>query len=120
MKKNIELLAPAGSLEKLKIAILYGANAVYIGGKKFSLRARANNFTLDNIKEACEFAHSLGKKVYLQDFCQFQEVDLFHSGSRQSIDQLNIPRDGEAVEVLGTFFCDDFLIFIQLCSNCLL
>ena len=65
MKKNIELLAPAGSLEKLKIAILYGANAVYIGGKKFSLRARANNFTLENIKEACEFARDHNAKIYV-------------------------------------------------------
>ena len=65
MKKNIELLAPAGSLEKLKIAILYGANAVYIGGKKFSLRARANNFTLENIKEACEFAKEHNAKIYV-------------------------------------------------------
>ncbi len=65
MKKTIELLAPAGSLEKLKIAILYGANAVYIGGKKFSLRARANNFTLENIKEACEFAKEHNAKIYV-------------------------------------------------------
>lgn len=65
MKKTIELLAPAGSLEKLKIAILYGANAVYIGGKKFSLRARANNFTLENIKEACEFAREHNAKIYV-------------------------------------------------------
>ena len=65
MHKNIELLAPAGSLEKLKIAILYGANAVYIGGKKFSLRARANNFTLENIKEACEFAKIYNAKIYV-------------------------------------------------------
>ena len=65
MNKNIELLAPAGSLEKLKIAILYGANAVYIGGKKFSLRARANNFTLENIKEACEFAKEHNAKIYV-------------------------------------------------------
>ena len=65
MNKNIELLAPAGSLEKLKIAILYGANAVYIGGKKFSLRARANNFTLENIKEACEFANEHNAKIYV-------------------------------------------------------
>ena len=64
-KKTIELLAPAGSLEKLKIAILYGANAVYIGGKKFSLRARANNFTLENIKEACEFAKLHNAKIYV-------------------------------------------------------
>lgn len=65
MNKNIELLAPAGSLEKLKIAILYGANAVYIGGKKFSLRARANNFTLEDIKEACEFAKEHNAKIYV-------------------------------------------------------
>lgn len=65
MNRNIELLAPAGSLEKLKIAILYGANAVYIGGKKFSLRARANNFTLENIKEACEFASLHNAKIYV-------------------------------------------------------
>ena len=65
MNKNIELLAPAGSLEKLKIAILYGANAVYIGGKKFSLRARANNFSLEDIKEACDFAHKHNAKVYV-------------------------------------------------------
>ncbi len=65
MKKNIELLAPAGSLEKLKIAILYGANAVYIGGKKFSLRARANNFTLENIKEACIFAKEHNAKIFV-------------------------------------------------------
>ena len=52
--KRVELLAPAGDLEKLKIAILYGADAVSIGGKKFSLRAKASNFTIDNIKEAFE------------------------------------------------------------------
>ena len=63
--KKIELLAPAGSLEKLKVAILYGADAVYIGGKKFSLRARANNFSLEDIKEACKFAHKHKAKVYV-------------------------------------------------------
>lgn len=61
----IELLAPAGDLEKLKIAIIYGADAVFIGGTEFSLRARASNFTLADIKEACEFVHSYGKKLYV-------------------------------------------------------
>lgn len=61
----IELLAPAGDLEKLKYALIYGADAVFIGGNKFSLRARASNFNLDTIKEAVDFAHSLGKKVYV-------------------------------------------------------
>lgn len=60
-----ELLAPAGNLEKLKIAYLYGADAVYAGGKYFSLRARASNFTLEDIKEAASFALSLNKKFYI-------------------------------------------------------
>ncbi len=60
-----ELLAPAGDLEKLKIALLYGADAVFIGGKRFSLRARASNFDLDTIADAVTFAHARGKKVYV-------------------------------------------------------
>ena len=60
-----ELLAPAGDLERLKIALLYGADAVYIGGPFLGLRANAINFTFDEIKEGCEFAHKLGKKVHV-------------------------------------------------------
>ena len=60
-----ELLAPAGSLEKLKAAINFGADAVYLGGKKLSLRAYADNFTGDEIKEGIKFAHFRGKKVYV-------------------------------------------------------
>ena len=63
--KKIELLAPAGNLEKAKLALLYGADAVYVGGKKFSLRARASNFDVSDIKELCEFARNLNKKVYV-------------------------------------------------------
>lgn len=63
--KKPELLAPAGDLEKLKIALLYGADAVFIGGQQFSLRARASNFGLPEIKEACTFAHDRHKKVYV-------------------------------------------------------
>lgn len=62
---KIELLAPAGNLERLKIAIKYGADAVYIGGKKYSLRANAINFSNEEIKEACKYAHKLGKKIYV-------------------------------------------------------
>ena len=65
MVKNLELLAPAGDLEKLKVAVLYGADAVFIGGKKLSLRAKASNFTVEMIKEACDFAHAHGSKVYI-------------------------------------------------------
>lgn len=63
--KKAELLAPAGNLYKLKIALLYGADAVYIGGEAFSLRACADNFTPDEMREGIEFAHSMGKKVYV-------------------------------------------------------
>ena len=54
--ERIELLAPAGDLERLKIALLYGADAVYIGGQNFSLRANAKNFSVDDIREAVNFA----------------------------------------------------------------
>lgn len=70
-----ELLAPAGSLEKAKIALLYGADAVYIGGKQFSLRARASNFDLDTIKELVDFAHDLKKKVYVTMNIVFHDDD---------------------------------------------
>lgn len=63
--KKVELLAPAGNLEKLKTAFIYGADAVYIGGENFSLRAMADNFSLEEMKEGIEFAHSLNKKVYV-------------------------------------------------------
>lgn len=63
--KKIELLAPAGSLEKLKFAIQYGADAVYIGGEIFGLRKSARNFTYEQMVEGIEFAHERSKKVYL-------------------------------------------------------
>jgi len=61
----IELLSPAGDLEKLKFALMYGADAVYIGGQDYSLRANAKNFTKEEIKEAVLFAHNLNKRVYV-------------------------------------------------------
>ena len=63
--EKIELLAPAGDLEKLKMAINYGADAVYLGGEAFGLRTASKNFTLDEIKEGVDFAHSRGKKIYV-------------------------------------------------------
>lgn len=63
--KKPELLAPAGNLEKLKKAFIYGADAVYVGGEEFSLRVAAENFTIDELKEGIEFAHQRDGKVYL-------------------------------------------------------
>ena len=65
MKNKPELLAPAGNMEKCKIALRYGADAVYLGGKMFGLRAFANNFSIEEIAEAAAYAHGLGKKVYV-------------------------------------------------------
>ena len=62
---KVELLAPAGNFTKLKTAINFGADAVYVGGKDFSLRSFADNFTREEMAEAVKFAHSLGKKLYV-------------------------------------------------------
>ncbi len=71
-----ELLAPAGDLERLKIALIYGADAVYIGGKDYSLRANAKNFSIDEIKDAVNFAHNLKKRIYVTVNIVFHEEDL--------------------------------------------
>ena len=73
---KVELLAPAGDLEKLKIAILYGADAVFIGGLKFSLRSRASNFTIDDIKAGCKFAHEHNAKVHVTCNILPHEIDV--------------------------------------------
>lgn len=74
--KKVELLSPAGDLNRLKAALLYGADAVYVGGRKYSLRANATNLSLEEIKEATDFAHKLGKKVYLTLNIVFHNEDL--------------------------------------------
>ena len=63
--KKPELLVPASSLEVLKIAVIFGADAVYIGGEEFGLRAKAKNFSMNDIKEGIAFAHAYGTKVYV-------------------------------------------------------
>ncbi len=104
MKRKLELLAPAGDLEKLKIAITYGADAVYIGGNKFGLRAKAKNFTYEDMEEGIAFAHNRGKKVYVtlnifahnSDFEGLEEYLL-------ELDKLKI--DAVIVSDLGIFSC---------------
>lgn len=83
---KVELLAPAGDLEKLKFAYFYGADAVYIGGKNYSLRANAQNFTLEEIKEAVKFAHNLNKKLYVTVNIVFHNADL--EGLREYLQEL--------------------------------
>ena len=71
-----ELLAPAGDLERLKWAIDYGADAVYLGGKEYSLRSNAKNFSLSEIKKGVEYAHKRGKKVYVTVNILFHQKDI--------------------------------------------
>src|SRR5665647_869968 len=63
--KRPELLAPAGNLEKLKFAVHYGADAVYIGGQKYGLRSNADNFSFEEMREGVEFANKYGAKVFV-------------------------------------------------------
>lgn len=100
--KDVEILAPAGDLEKLKIAIEYGADAVYIGGELFGLRASAKNFTLDEMKEGVDYAHEKGVRVFLtlniiphnEDLINIEEYLI-------SIDKIGI--DAVIVADLGMF-----------------
>lgn len=73
--KKVELLAPAGDIERLKFAYLYGADACYIGGRDFSLRANATNFSIEQIKEASLIAHKMNKKLYVTVNIVFQNED---------------------------------------------
>lgn len=80
-----ELLAPAGDLEKLKTAILYGADAVYIGGEKYGLRAKAKNFTPAQMAEGIRFAHERGRRVYiaLNIFAHNEDMDGFEDDIKE-------------------------------------
>lgn len=97
-----ELLAPAGSLAKLKYAVMYGADAVYIGGEAFSLRVAAKNFTAEEIKEGIDFAHKRGAKVYITANIIPHNSDLekFPDFVREVSD---IGADAIIVSDLGTF-----------------
>lgn len=94
--KEIELLAPAGDLEKLKIAVVYGADAVYLGGPEFSLRSSASNFSVEELKEGTAFAKERGVKVYvaINSFIHEEEVPLL----KEYIDSIRrIPFDAYIV-----------------------
>ncbi len=98
--KKIELLAPAKDLHKAKIAVLYGADAVYVGGKQFSLRSRASNFDLADIEKLVKFAHERNAKVYVTVNIVFHDEDLF--GIKEYLQKLDgIGIDAIIVESLG-------------------
>ena len=99
-KKKVELLAPAGDLERLKVAILYGADAVYLGGNAFGLRAKAKNFSIDEMAEGVEFAHSHNAKVYVT-------CNIFAHNSDINSDKLvNYLKELERINVDGVIVAD--------------
>ena len=85
--RKIELLVPASSLEVLKIAVIFGADAVYIGGEAFGLRAKAKNFTMEEMAEGIAFAHEHGVKVYVTANILAHNYDL--DGVRTYFEELN-------------------------------
>ena len=105
--KKVELLAPAGNLEKLKVALTYGADAVFIGGKEFSLRSKASNFSFEEIKEGCEFAHRLGKKIHVT--CNI----VMHNNDVNHLEEYLINLEKAGVDAIIT----SSLFMVKLCKK---
>ena len=116
-----ELLVPAGSLEVLKVAIKYGADACYIGGEMFGLRAKAKNFSLEQMKEGIEYAHAHGKKIYVTANITAHNRDL--AGVREYFQQLKaIKPDALIISDPGVFsvakeICPEIDIHISTQAN---
>ncbi|WP_415981896.1 peptidase U32 family protein, partial [Anaerostipes caccae] len=100
--RKTELLIPASNLEVLKVAVLYGADAVYIGGEMYGLRAKAKNFSMDDVREGICFAHEHGVRVYITANIVAHNGDL--SGIREYFRELrNIKPDGLIISDPGVF-----------------
>ena len=119
--KRPEILAPASSLEVLKTAIQYGADAVYIGGEAYGLRAKAKNFSMEDMKEGIEFAHERGKKVYVTANITAHDGDL--EGVEQYFEELKeIHPDALIISDPGVFtiareICPEIDIHISTQAN---
>ena len=97
-----ELLAPAGDMERLKIALHYGADAVYVGGDLFSLRANAINFTIEELEEAVEYTHKFNKKIYVT-----VNIALHNKESEKILDYL---KDLDRIKVDAIIVSDPYII----------
>ena len=105
--KKPELLAPAGDLEKLKIAVHYGADAVFIGGREFGLRSNAGNFSIEEMREAVDFASNYGAKIYVT-------TNIF--AHNENMDGLSeYLKDIESAGVTGIIVADPLII--ETCRN---
>ena len=109
--RDVELLIPASNLEVLKVAVLYGADAVYIGGEMYGLRAKAKNFSMEDVKEGIEFAHKHGVKVYITANIVAHNEDL--EGIRKYFEELKeIKPDALIISDPGVF-----MIAKEVCPN---
>ena len=100
--KKPELLMPAGSFDVLKTAFRFGADAVYVGGDMFSLRAKAHNFSNEELKEATEYTHSIGKKIYVTVNITAHNEDM--DGVKEYLKELReIKPDGLIISDPGVF-----------------
>ena len=100
--RDVELLIPASNLEVLEVAVLYGADAVYIGGEMYGLRAKAKNFSMEDVKEGIEFAHKHGVKVYITANIVAHNEDL--EGIRKYFEELKeIKPDALIISDPGVF-----------------
>lgn len=121
MRRHPELLIPASSLEVLKIAVIFGADAVYIGGEAFGLRAKAKNFSMDEMAEGIRFAHERGVKVYVTANILAHNADL--EGARQYFAELKeIGPDALIISDPGMFLiarevCPEIDIHISTQAN---
>ena len=120
---NVELLAPAGSMEALKTALYFGADAVYCGGPLMQLRAEGAAFTFEQLKEAAAYTHALGKKLYVtvNCFAENGEIDRLGDYARQLYD---IGADAVIVSDLGAIAeirekCPELPIHVSTQANCL-
>ncbi len=96
----LELLSPAGNFEKMKAALHYGADAVYLAGKMFGMRAFADCFTIEELREACDYAHTRGKKVYLT-INTMPHPDEYPALEKYLKDIADIPLDAYIIADLG-------------------
>ena len=123
MVRKPELLIPASSLEVLKIAVMFGADAVYIGGEAFGLRAKAKNFSMDDMKEGIAFAHEHGVKVYVTANILAHNQDL--AGVREYFEELKeIKPDALIISDPGVFMiarevCPEIERHVRIMDNVL-
>lgn len=107
--KKPELLAPAGNLEKLKVAIMYGADAVFVGGKEFSLRSQASNFSLEDIKEGVEFAKKYGAHIHVTCNIILHQDNL--KGIQEYLKQL------DEIGVTAIIVADPYIMYLAKSMN---